>query len=133
MEVKNCSKCRKLFQYLSGPPLCPSCKEAEEKEFQDVKAYLKEHPKATITEVSETLEISVDKITRFLKEGRLEIAPGSAIILECERCGTPVTSGRYCAMCSNKLEGDFNATSRDLKEKANFVPQSMMKYLRKDE
>lgn len=133
MEVKNCVKCKKLFQYLSGPPLCPNCKEQEEKDFQAVRQYLKEHPRASLTEVADALEISVEKITRFLKEGRLEIAPGSAIILECERCGSPIMSGRFCASCSGKLESDLSSTSKELRDRASQTSQSMMKYLRKDE
>ena len=27
MEVRNCKGCSRLFQYLSGPILCPACKE----------------------------------------------------------------------------------------------------------
>jgi len=132
MEVKNCVKCKKLFQYLSGPPLCPNCKDQEEKDFQAVRQYLKEHPRATISEVAETLEISVEKITRFLKDGRLEVAPGSTMLLECERCGVPISTGRFCAVCSGKLESDLSATSRELHDKAKQAPQSLMKYLKKD-
>lgn len=133
MEVKNCVKCKKIFQYLSGPQLCPNCKDQEEKDFQAVKDYLRANPKATITEVSEELEMSVDKITRYLREGRLEIAPGSAIILECERCGAPITTGRFCSSCSGRLEGDLKSTSQELKDRANrATQQSLMKYLKND-
>lgn len=132
MEVKNCMKCKKIFQYLSGPPLCPNCREQEEKDFQKVKDYLREHPRATITEVSEELEISVEKITRYLKEGRLEIAPGSAIILECERCGSPITTGRFCNACSGRLESDLKTTSKELHDRSIQTQQSMMKFLKKE-
>lgn len=133
MEVRNCIKCKKIFQYLSGPQLCPNCKDQDEKDFQAVKQYLRENPRATITEVAEAMEMTVDKITRYLRDGRLEIAPGSAIILECERCGSPITSGRFCNACSGKMEGDFKSTSDELRDRANkAAQQSLMKYLKND-
>jgi predicted amidophosphoribosyltransferase len=55
MEVKYCARCKKLFQYIGGPMLCPSCRDEEEKDFQRVKEFLRENPKATITEISESL------------------------------------------------------------------------------
>ena len=133
MEIRNCAKCKKLFQYLSGPLLCPACKDQDEKDFQKVKDYLKENPRASMTEVAETLEISVDRITRYLKEGRLEVAPGSAITLECESCGAPITSGRFCNLCSGKLHNDLEATSKDLRNRSTQNSQSLMKYLKKEE
>lgn len=133
MEVRNCVKCKKIFQYLSGPPLCPSCKEQDEKDYLRVRDYLKENPRATMTEVAEILEISVDRITRYLKEGRLEIAPGSAISLQCESCGTSITTGRYCGNCSGRLHNDFESTSKDLRNRDSQARQSLMKYLKKDE
>ena len=38
MEVKNCKKCRRLFNYISGPSICPQCREELEKKFQEVNA-----------------------------------------------------------------------------------------------
>ena len=37
MNVRNCKKCGKLFNYVSGAPVCPACKDALEKKFQEVK------------------------------------------------------------------------------------------------
>ena len=37
MEVRTCKQCKRLFNYLSGPPICPGCKAKIEQKFQEVK------------------------------------------------------------------------------------------------
>lgn len=37
MDVKNCRKCKRLFNYIGGQQICPACREAIEAEFQKVK------------------------------------------------------------------------------------------------
>jgi len=90
-DVRNCKKCGRIFNYIGGSPLCPSCREHEEKEFQRIKQYLYENPGASLTQVSVELDISVEMIRRFLREGRLEIANDDGnLILECENCGKSI-------------------------------------------
>ncbi|OYP28250.1 MerR family transcriptional regulator, partial [Lachnotalea glycerini] len=36
MDVRNCKKCRKLFNYIGGQPICPSCLADSEEEFRKV-------------------------------------------------------------------------------------------------
>ena len=34
MNVRNCKKCNRIFNYIAGPTICPACKEDLEKKFQ---------------------------------------------------------------------------------------------------
>ena len=52
MNVRNCRKCGRIFNYVVGPILCPRCVEEQEKVFQVVKEYVIEHHGADIAEVS---------------------------------------------------------------------------------
>lgn len=132
MEVIQCVRCKKLFQHISGPPICYECKAQEEKDFDRVKEYLKEHPRATLSEVAEETEVSVERITKFLKEGRLEITQSSGIMLKCEKCGRPIPGGRLCKACSSQLKNDLQGSYNELKEKGT-TSGSLMRYLREDE
>jgi predicted amidophosphoribosyltransferase len=50
----------------------------------------------------------VEKIKRFLREGRLEIVGDSGnMFLECEGCGKAIRSGRYCSDCEREMSRDF--------------------------
>ncbi|MEH2944934.1 flagellar protein [Lachnospiraceae bacterium KK002] len=108
MEVRNCRGCGRLFNYLQGPPLCPGCMAELEEKFQQVKEYLREHPKAPLNEIAETNEVSVKQIKQWVREERLAFTEESQITLECEACGARVLSGRFCDNCRSHLQNELN-------------------------
>ena len=69
MNARNCRKCGKLFNYVSGPPICMACREALEEKFQEVKNYIFEHRSVTIPEVSEACGVSTNQIQQWLRGG----------------------------------------------------------------
>lgn len=137
-DVRNCRRCGKIFSYFSGPPICPVCKQLDETDFKRVKEYLYQNPGATLQQVSSELEISVDKIKRFLKEGRLEIVGEDAnLFLECESCGKAIKTGRFCDECEKNLTRDLSAVagqiSQSLSKEDASKKGSELRYLHKDE
>lgn len=108
MDVKNCKGCGKLFNYLSGPPLCPYCAKLLDTKFEEVKEYVYDHPRVGIQEVSEEMDVSVSQIKQWIREERLAFAEDSMIGLECESCGITIKTGRYCKSCKDKLARGLN-------------------------
>lgn len=133
MEIRTCPRCKKIFQYITGAPICTECKEKDEKDFARVKEYLKENPKTVLSQVAEELDISIERITKYLKEGRLEVAPSSGITIECEKCGKPITTGRYCKACSGQLESDLKGTYNELARDREASSSSLIRFLKEDE
>lgn len=136
-DLRNCKKCGKMFNYIGGALVCQPCKDEDEKDFKRVKDYLYSNPGATMSEVSVALEVSVEKITRFLKEGRLEIVGDSSnLILECESCGKSIRTGRFCDECSREVERDLRSTAKQMSEslsQASATKKAIgMRYLNKD-
>jgi len=116
-DIRNCKRCGRIFNYLGGSQICPSCKEEDEEDFKRVKKYLYENPKATISEVASELDISIEKIKKFLREERLEIVGDPRLVgLECEKCGKPINTGRFCDECSRDLASGFNSVAKKLEE-----------------
>lgn len=103
MEVRNCKGCGKLFNYLSGPPLCPTCMQSLDAKFEEVKEYVYDHPRVGMQEVSEKLEVPIAQIKQWIREERLAFAEDSMIGLECESCGVTIKTGRFCKSCKEKL------------------------------
>ena len=115
-DVRNCRKCGKIFNYIGGMPICPACKDKEEEDFQRIKKYLYENPGASLTQVSTELDVSVETIKRFLREGRLEIANEEGnLLLECENCGRSIKSGRFCPDCERTLASSFKSAASQMK------------------
>ena len=112
MNARNCRKCGKLFNYVSGPPICMACREALEEKFQEVKAYIQDHVSASIPEVSEACDVSKNQIQQWLKDVRLQLAEGSGITLHCEKCGAAIYSGRFCEKCKNSMANQLHDSIR---------------------
>ncbi len=110
MEVKNCRKCRKLFNYIAGPQICPQCREALEAKFQDVKKYVYDNKGATITQIAAACEVDVPQIQQWIREERLVFSSDSPITINCESCGEMIQTGRFCAKCKANVANGLSNT-----------------------
>ena len=117
MNVRNCRNCGRLYNYISGIVICPACKESLEAKFQEVKEYIREHKGAGIQEVAEACDVETAQIRQWLREERLEVTENSALFLNCESCGTPIRSGRYCDKCKTELTRDLNGILKDSQQR----------------
>ncbi|MBD5559255.1 MAG: flagellar protein [Clostridia bacterium] len=100
VQFKKCKTCGRIFD---GYGLeCYECVEENERQFNLVKDYIWEHPKASMQEIVEDTGVNEKLIIRFLKEGRLEFDNASGLIV-CEKCGAPITGGTLCRNCKEKL------------------------------
>ena len=107
MDVKNCKDCGRLFNYVGGVQLCPACKDKLEDKFKEVKDFIQDNGKSTLEEVSEKCEVSVKQLKQWIREERLTFSDDSPITVECESCGAPIKSGRFCKNCSDNLANGF--------------------------
>ena len=102
MNARNCRKCGRVFNYIAGVPLCPSCREEMEKKFQTVKEYIQNNKDTTIKTVAEACEVEESQIRQWVREERLVFSDDSAIVMQCEICGAPINTGRYCDKCKQE-------------------------------
>lgn len=136
-DIRNCKRCGKLYNFIGGLPICPECKKKDDEDFKRVKEYLYDNPGASINQVSMELEVSIQRIKQYLKEGRLEIVgEGGNLILECEICGRSIRTGRFCNECSNSLKNDIASASEQIIKKSETQQADKkhgMRYLIKDD
>lgn len=107
MNIRNCKLCGRIFNYMSGPPTCPSCRESMEAKFQEVKEYIREHRGVGISEVAEACDVDPAQIRQWLRDDRLEVTEDSAVFLNCDSCGAPIRSGKFCEKCKASMSKDF--------------------------
>lgn len=113
MDVRNCRDCGKIFNYISGPPLCPACMKLLDVKFDQVKAYIYDHPGAGIQEVSDENEVSTQQIKLWIRQERLTFSQDSPIGLDCEGCGAIIKTGRFCPACKNKMANNLGDVYRE--------------------
>ena len=102
MEPTNCPRCGKVFMKIREP-ICSSCLKEEEEKYEEVRAYVKEHPNRSIKEVAEVCNVSIKSILRYIRDGKLEASTGMHGEVTCGKCGVPITSGRICKKCAAEL------------------------------
>ncbi|MCR4924566.1 MAG: flagellar protein [Lachnospiraceae bacterium] len=108
MNVRNCKKCGRIFNYISGQPICPQCKKDMEDLFQKVKEYIQDNKGASVREVSEECEVDEGQIRQWVREERLVFSDATAAGIVCESCGTPILTGKYCDKCKGALINNLN-------------------------
>lgn len=112
MNVRNCRRCGKMFNYVTGPAVCPACREAAEKKFEEVKEYIRQNKTAKINEIAQNCGVEQRQIEQWIREERLIFASDSPIKIYCETCGAPIFTGRYCGNCKKDQANTFNSAGR---------------------
>ena len=112
MNVKACKGCKRLFNYIMGQNYCPACKEKLEEKFQEVKRYIQKNTGVGIQEVATACDVETSQIRQWLREDRLELATDSALYLNCESCGQPIRSGKFCEKCKANMTKELQSVIR---------------------
>ncbi len=129
MELMNCKGCKRIFNYITGDPLCPACKEKLEKDFQRTKEFIRENSGMNINQVAEACEVSIKQIKKWVREERLSFTDDSLVGLECERCGKMIHSGRFCKECAGGLTDAMNEMFRERAIERKKMGSAKMRFL----
>lgn len=127
MNVRNCRKCGRIFNYALGPIMCPKCREDQEAKFQEVKKFVQEHQGADIIEVSEECDVDPGQIRQWIREERLQFADDSPIRIPCEGCGAMIRSGRFCEKCKLDMTNGFKSAMEQDKPSEAKTRQAMVR------
>ncbi len=133
MNLRNCARCGKMFNYLAGQPICENCKKAIEEDFQKVKQYIEENPRAGLRQISEECEVTTKQIQIWIREERLMFTADSPLQIKCENCGELIQTGRFCPKCkatmANTLNNTFQKQKPVLQQPAKKEPKAGMRFL----
>lgn len=110
MDVRNCRKCGRIFNYVLGVPICPACREKAEEKFQEVKDYIRENKGATIPEISEACQVETSQIHQWIREERLVFSDDSPIGINCENCDAMIKTGRFCEKCKAEMVNSLRSS-----------------------
>lgn len=108
MDVRNCKRCGRLFNY-SGEALCPGCVKEMEDKFFEVRDYIYKHPNASMSVVAEETDVPIQQIKKWVRQERLSFTKDSGISIDCEVCGKPILTGRYCKDCKTKVTNQLSS------------------------
>jgi hypothetical protein len=101
-----------MFSSRNGQLFCSKCRPNDDDDFRIVREYVYDHPNSTVRDVHEATEVPEELILKFLRQGRLTLKD-DGVGLECERCGTSISSGRFCDNCAYELKNGFQNAFMD--------------------
>jgi flagellar operon protein (TIGR03826 family) len=107
MSLANCARCGKVFPLVSGGrDICQACIKEEEDNYRKVFQFLSTRPSATAQEIAQETEIDIKEIYRFARENRLRLVKTDTGFY-CENCGIPISQGKICDKCRQKLSEEI--------------------------
>lgn len=110
LEIGRCEICGGVLRDPGlGIYVCTQCGHEKMSEFGKIKKHIEENGASTALQISEGTGISVNRIERYLREGRIEIPEGSEIFIPCLKCNTEIRYGRYCPACASQLAKQFQS------------------------
>ncbi len=130
MDVRNCKKCGKLFNY-DGDALCPLCIKEMEEKFYQVRDYIRENPSSPMPVVAEENDVPIQQIKKWIRQERLTFSKDSGVSIDCESCGKPILTGRYCRECKGKMTNSFTSMykEKEPEHKAKTSSNGKMRFL----
>ena len=115
-----CDECGGGMLYKGGGSYeCMECGHTQLDAFGKVKEYLdKNGGTQPMLVIAEKTGVPIAVLNKLLKDGRLQIPPGSKVYLRCEKCGCAIRSGRYCSKCELETLHEIKKLMEDEKRDA---------------
>ncbi len=104
LEVKSCSRCRKIYEPYLDSPVCPLCYDILNKQFKRVKLYIRQNEHAGIEEIADICAVPSKQLIRWVREERLFFSETSDVSIPCLECGESIRLGKYCEPCKRKID-----------------------------
>jgi|SRR5690625_2611381 len=107
-QLANCARCNQVFAK-TVRDICPDCYREEEQAFQKVYRFLskRKNREATLQEIVKATKVDEDLIIKFIRTNRLQTSRFPKLSYPCEKCGTPIVTGKLCANCSDSILSEF--------------------------
>ena len=130
MAVANCKRCGRIYNRVRRD-ICVNCIGDEDKAFQTVRKYLREHRDATMENVVESTGVELDLIVDMIRDGRIILRDNPNLTYECDRCGKPTQSGRYCTTCTQELASNLSGAAEEVRKQRDTENQGRSGYFYK--
>jgi hypothetical protein len=90
----------------------------DEQIFEEVSVYVRDNPGVPLSVVAKELDISYDKLMKYVREGRLLVRTNNGGYAKfCEKCGEMINDGRFCPGCEDHINAVLETSKFALQSK----------------
>lgn len=109
-EVRNCPKCRGIFNYNGIRDICSKCAADEEVMYETVYRFLRkrENRAATVQQIVIATGVEEELLHKWVRKGRLQPALFPNLGYPCEKCGEITQVGTLCKDCQADIKNELN-------------------------
>jgi predicted amidophosphoribosyltransferase len=116
LSLGNCSLCGRGFSFFPGSrDVCQTCLKEDDDNYLKIFHYLSVRPSATASEIAQATEADIKKIYRYVRENRLRLVKIDTG-LSCESCGIPISQGKVCDKCRQKLSDEMKGEINKIRQ-----------------
>ncbi|WML46883.1 hypothetical protein RCG23_14710 [Neobacillus sp. PS3-34] len=118
-NLQNCPGCNEIFVKTQFRDVCPKCWKQEENDYETVYTFMRrrENRAATIEQVVTQTGVKEDKLLKFIKKGRIQLAHFPNLGYPCDKCGHIIRTGKLCEKCQTELRQDLKQHEADEERK----------------
>lgn len=96
------------------------------------KEELYRHPGLGMMELVQRLDIPVETLEKFVREGRLVLRSKERVTLTCEMCGKEISAGKRCPACEAKVRKMARELYRESRTREGMYSLRTIKARRED-
>ncbi|MBR1420254.1 MAG: hypothetical protein IJ575_04275 [Selenomonadaceae bacterium] len=113
-RLRQCAECGKVFYSLWNYTVCDKCRAKINDKEEQIREFVMKNCNATIIEIAEEFEVSVNFVRRMIDEGKLDLK--KTVTIRCHGCGAEIATGNYCAKCRDKMKHQIEAAKERILE-----------------
>jgi flagellar operon protein (TIGR03826 family) len=110
-EVQNCPNCGNIFRK-STWPICQDCKNEMENELSKCTDFIRRNRQTTMTQLIEQTGVTEENITKYIRDGKINIIDVPNLSYPCDLCESPIRKGNLCYNCRVKINTDIDKMKR---------------------
>ena len=113
-RLRQCAECGKVFYSPWNYTVCDKCRAKINDKEEQIREFVMKNCNATIVEIAEEFEVSVNFVRRMIDEGKLDLKKTEPI--RCRGCGAEIATGNYCAKCRDKMKHQIEVAKERILE-----------------
>ncbi len=131
-NVQNCPNCGNIFRKTTWS-VCQDCKNEMEIELSKCTDFIRRNRQVTMSQLVEQTGVTELNITKYIKEGKINISDLPNLSYACDLCADRIRKGNLCVSCRLKINSDIEKMKhQDIQDREKAIKENQASFKIKD-